>query len=183
MSLSCILCCIEVLSYPLILGWKGFLVEYHAVIDSVENTVRLLRISFREKSYLYLYETVILTPFSECLTSVNMYTSENQNTSNIFISRYDPLFIKTGLTVLPGIYDYPGENVQLSINIVLTNLSQQNLYVAKHSIVALIEPFEINTTLHLNTTTNSNMISTVDINTSLDELNIDEQEKVRISIL
>ena len=28
---------VEVLSYPIILGWDGFLVKYNAVIDSVKN--------------------------------------------------------------------------------------------------------------------------------------------------
>jgi transposase InsO family protein len=170
---------VEVLSYPLILGWNGFLVEYQAVIDSATNIVRLLRPSVVDNSYLYLHETVILPPFTECLASVNLYINKNQNTNDIFISRYDPLFIKTGLTVLPGIYNCPKERVPQNINIVLTNLSPQNLSVAKHTIVAFIKPFEDKITRHLNTISDNNDTKTVNIDTSLDELNTEEQGKVR----
>jgi hypothetical protein len=171
-----------------ILGWNGFLVEYQAVIDSTTNIVRLLRPSVADNSYLYLHETVILPPFTECLASVNLYINKNQNSNDIFISRNDPLFIKTGLTVLPGIYNCPKERVPYHINIVLTNLTPQNLSVAKHTSVALIKPFEDKITRHLNTTSDNNSTNTtsdnnntktVNIDTSLDELNTEEQGKVR----
>jgi hypothetical protein len=106
-SVLCVV--VEVLSYSLILGWNGFLVEYQAVIDSVANIVLLLRPSVEDKSYLYLNESIILPPFTECLTSVNVYINKDQKADEIFISRYDPMFIKTGLTVSPGIYSCPRE--------------------------------------------------------------------------
>ncbi len=84
---------VEVLSYSLILGWDGFLVEYQAVIDSVANIVRLLRPSVADKSYLYLNESIILPPFTEFLTSVNVYINKDQKADDILISRYDPMLI------------------------------------------------------------------------------------------
>jgi len=147
-SVVCVV--VEVLSYPIILGWDGFLVKYHAVIDSVKKNVRLLKPSTSNDRYLYLEDSITVPPFTERVAAVHIHRNEHIKANEIFVSRYDPLFIRTGLTVLPGIQRHKNEDVT-QLNVVLTNLSEQSVTLGKFSIVAIVEPFEntINSQLNL----------------------------------
>ena len=166
----------ELLSYPLILGWDGFLLKYEAIIDSITRRIRLLISDTSKNYFLYLADSITVHPLTEFIASVEFCRKTQDSHKDIFIGLYEPLFRRTGLTVLPGIHHETTNNNEL--NIVLTNLSTQTVLLEKYSIVALIEPFELQKLDHLNTIVNNNLPFKVETHTPMDELNNEEQNKV-----
>ena len=172
---------VQTLSFPLILGWNGFIKKHKSIIDSATNTVRLRRPITPNENFAFLEDSMTLPPYTEVATPVKIH--QTNSASTIFISRYNELFRKTGITVLPGIHDGQTNQNQKNLNIVLTNLSETPVYLHKDSIVALFESYDgvavESLDGNLNSLSDKGEQPDLTINTPLDHLKNEEQDKVR----
>ena len=127
---------VKTLSHPLILGWKGFIKKNEVIIDSAKGLLRLRRPSQHLNNFAFIGEAMILQPFTETL--IDVQTQEDHNEEITFINRYEPLFQKTGVTVMPGLHEGRIENSQRHLTVLLTNLSSREIELPCFTIIATI---------------------------------------------
>lgn len=124
------------LNKDLILGWNGFIKPYNGKIDAQKGTFQLDSPS-NHRSVAYIKDRITVAPYTEA--AINTHLKETFQSKLIQIQRYEPLFNRTGITIMPGIHqgkNEPSEARQL--NLIIANMSPEPVTLLPYTIVANI---------------------------------------------
>ena len=108
----------------------------NATINSKDGIFTLKKPTSQISSFAFIQELTVLQPFTENLVTVQMHET---NTSDIcFVNKYESLFKKAGVTIMPGIHEGNKNkdcSNQRQLKFILTNLSPKYTIVATISSV------------------------------------------------
>ena len=107
----------------MILGWNGFIKPYNGKINAQKGTFQLDSPS-SQYSVAYIKGRITVAPFTEAV--VNAHLKETFQSKLIQIQRYDPLFNRTGITIMPGIHQGKTDPIEArQLNLIVTNMSAE----------------------------------------------------------
>jgi hypothetical protein len=153
---------VKTLSNPLILGWMGFIKNNNGIINAKDGIFTLNKPTSQLSSFAFIEELLILQPLTENLVTVQLH--ETTSSDLTFVNKYEPLFKKAGVTIMPGIHEGKKDNNycnQRKLKMIITNLSSKPVELPKYTIVASISSVnhsEKNTVLN-NESDNLNQVS------------------------
>ena len=130
---------VKTLSNSLILGWIGFIKENNGIINAQEGTFSLKRPIKHPSSFAFLQESILMKPFTENVITAQIH--ETANSKMNLVNKYEPLFTKAGISILPGKHEGKNDNNfsnQRNINLILTNLSSKPVELPKFTVVATL---------------------------------------------
>ena len=88
-------------------------------------------------SVAYIKGRITVAPFTEAV--VNAHLKETFQSKLIQIQRYDPLFNRTGITIMPGIHQGKTDPIEArQLNLIVTNMSDEPVTLLPYTIVATI---------------------------------------------
>ena len=130
---------VKTLSNALILGWMGFIKDNNGIINAKDGTC-ILNVQTRQlRSFTFIQESLVLQPFTENLVTVQVH--ETITSDLIYVNKYEPLFKKAGITIMPGIHKGKKNsdlNSQRQLSLIVTNLSSKTVEIPKFTIVASV---------------------------------------------
>ena len=186
---------VKTLSHSLILGWIGFIKENNGSIDSKEGIFYLKRPTNHLSSFAFIPRSIQIEPFTENIIEVDI--NETVSSDLLFVKTYEPLFKKTGITIMPGIHEgKKDKNVgkQRQLNLIITNLSSKPVELPKLTIVAELstvktiqlsnneqDSHQVNTTTNLQELSHSDDISDEQAKFKLENDHLTEEQKHRLN--
>jgi predicted aspartyl protease len=117
---------VKTLSNPLILGWMGFSNNNNGIINAKDGILTLNKPTSKLSSFAFIEEQLILQQLTENLVTVQLH--ETTSSDLTFVNKYEPLFKKAGVTIMPGIHEGKKDNNygnQRKLKMIITNLSSK----------------------------------------------------------
>ena len=130
----------DILPYETILGWNQFIKPNDGIIDSKKATLQLTNPRIMHMNVAYLTEDSILESFSETVVSIEL--KNDQDSKDITLTQFEPLFERMGVMVTPGVYQAPIYSQGRTLNVIVANITKETIELPRSTIIGRVESYE-----------------------------------------